>query len=1220
MANQIHIIHTRTLLASLVAIIVMTMMGINAQAQTPTQEQAQMQRFYNLSASDVAIVDRLPQFAISVPLPEQYADSIYTATLLYPEFIDMSDTDIQAYHQLAPGGTLPAMPTLDTHLVFDRKRAQLETSFCPLVYRDGKYRILVSFMLKVQSKARHAQSAKSQHKGSAKSNNTQLKASTTPAERYSTHSVLAEGRWAKIRVAETGVYQISDALIRQAGFTDLSKVKLYGYGGNLINEQLVGSELIAQDDLKEVPTCNIAGRRLFFAKGPVSWDSKDSKRRTRNPYSDYGYYFLTQDNASEPATVDSTTFVNSFYPTDTWFSHSLHEVDAYAWYEGGRNLFDRRAITKSNPYTVTLATNPNATQAQVTVNVSAGSHAEVQLSFNGEDKGSITVNIGNEGGQSSYNKGNEAAKTFTVSNLSTEKNQLTITTTSGGSVRLDFIDIQWDKPLPLPSLTTGVPTPQYVYNITHQDHHADPQADMVIIIPTSQKLRKQAERLKAFREENDGLRVNLVPADELYNEFASGTPDASAYRRYLKMLYDRAQNDADLPRYLLLFGDCVWDNRLLTSACKSLNADDLLLCHESENSFSQTTCYVDDGFFALLDDGEGLDPASHDKLDMAVGRFPVYNETDAKAMVDKTIAYSTNTNGGAWQNTLVFMGDDGNNNLHMRDEDETAEMISALHPGFIIKKVMWDAYKRETSATGNSYPDVTRTLKQLQQQGALIMDYAGHGKATQISHENALRLNDFNNFTNANLPLWITASCDIMAFDGTEENIGEQAVRNAKGGAVAFFGTTRTVFTNYNKVINQAYLKHVLSTENGEPISIGEAQRRAKNQMIEDGADRTVNKLQYSLLGDPALKLALPSRTMVVDEINGVAPSASELQVLKAGSIATIKGHIEGDEGFNGIANITVRDARELVTCRMNDANEPEGAKSAFTFYDRSKTIYTGNDSIRAGQFTFTFAVPKDISYSDATGLINLHAISTDRKTSANGWCDRFVANGSDINDNDSIGPSIYCYLNSPSFANGDRVNPTPYFVARITDQNGINAAGSGIGHDLQLIIDGDMQHTYNLNENFSYDFGSYTSGTTFYALPELAPGQHRLLFRAWDVYNNPSTTELTFTVVKGLKPNLFSISCTNNPAHTSTTFIVNHDRMGSNVNVAIDVFDMSGRHLWTHSENGVSEGSAYTVNWNLTLDNGAALQTGVYLYRVRIGSDGSAMTSKAKKLVVVRQ
>ena len=151
----------------------MTMMGTNAQAQSSTQEQAQMQRFYNLSASDVAIADRLPQFAISVPLPEQYADSIYTATLLYPEFIDMSDTDIQAYHHLAPGGTLPAMPTLDTTMVFDRKRAQLETSFCPLVYRDGKYRILVSFMLKVQSKARHVQSAKTSTKAAQK---------TTPTE------------------------------------------------------------------------------------------------------------------------------------------------------------------------------------------------------------------------------------------------------------------------------------------------------------------------------------------------------------------------------------------------------------------------------------------------------------------------------------------------------------------------------------------------------------------------------------------------------------------------------------------------------------------------------------------------------------------------------------------------------------------------------------------------------------------------------------------------------------------------------------------------------------------------------------------------------------------------------------------------------------------------------------------------------------------------------
>ena len=130
-----------------------------------------------------------------------------------------------------------------------------------------------------------------------------------------------------------------------------------------------------------------------------------------------------------------------------------------------------------------------------------------------------------------------------------------------------------------------VPAAQYVYAITNQDHHADGASDMVIIIPTSQKLLKQAKRLKEFHETHDGLRVTIVPADELYNEFASGTPDANAYRRYLRMLYDKAQTEADMPKYLLMFGDCVWDNRMLTASCKTLNPDDYLLCYERAASF-----------------------------------------------------------------------------------------------------------------------------------------------------------------------------------------------------------------------------------------------------------------------------------------------------------------------------------------------------------------------------------------------------------------------------------------------------------------------------------------------------------------------------------------------------------------------------------------------------------------------------------------------------------
>ena len=197
---------------------------------------------------------------------------------------------------------------------------------------------------------------------------------------------------------------------------------------------------------------------------------------------------------------------------------------------------------------------------------------------------------------------------------------------------------------------------------------------------------------------------------------------------------------------------------------------------------------------------------------------------EAKTMVDKTIAYAENSNAGAWQNELMFMGDDGNNNLHMNDENDNANYIEALHPEYVLKKVMWDAYTEQASATGHSYPEVSAIIQQ--QNGALIMDYAGHGSATLIAHEGVLKLSDFQTFSNANLPLWITASCDIMAFDDVEDNIGTAAVVNPNGGAVAFFGTTRTVLASYNKLINRAFLTAVLSRKDGKALTLGEAQRQ----------------------------------------------------------------------------------------------------------------------------------------------------------------------------------------------------------------------------------------------------------------------------------------------------------------------------------------------------------------------------------------------------------
>lgn len=1174
------------------------------------------QRFFNLTADEVKVDSVLPHFLYSIPLPENYQDSVYTVSVKYPEYMDMTVSDVANYNRIS-GAALPSQVPLSQNISVSRRKGYLVVSFCPLVFRNNKYQMLVSFMLDVKAKA---------VKNSVLRQRKNDKAYASAADIYAEHSLLASGKWAKIRVSSSGVYQLTEATVRQAGFSNINKVKIYGYGGNLQNEALYANDLARTDDLKEVPQCVVGGKHLFYAKGPVSWTSNSSTVRRRNPYSDYGYYFITQSD-EEPATVDSATFVSSFYPSPDDY-HSLYEVDGYSWYNGGRNLFDPTPISVGGSQQVVITNTTGSQKGRLTVNVSAGGNNQIRILLNGKELGTLNVPI------LQYCKAGQVGGTYSLDNLRIDaKDTVTIVNVSGETARLDYVSMAWEKAIPLPNLSGSHPAATYVKNIANQDLHADGQADLVIIIPASRTLLKQAQRLKEFHESHDGMRVNIVAADQLYNEFSSGTPDANAYRRYLRMLQDRAATEADMPKYLLLFGDCVWDNRMLTADCKRFDPDDFLLVYESENSFSETVCYAGDSWMGILAEGAGSD-ARRELQDVGVGRFPVTTVAEAKIMVDKTINYSKNQNGGAWQNTIMFMGDDGNDNIHMKDVDSVANSVGRDYPNFLIKKVMWDAYTRESSATGNTYPEVSKIIRQQQANGALVMDYGGHGSATLISHESVLGLSDFSESRTSNLPLWVTAACDIMPFDGVTETIGESAVLNEKGGAVAFYGTARTVFTSANKYINHAFMKRVLSLQDGKPIALGEAHRLAQNDVMlgtnryptptrEDPnktspeQDNSENHLQYSLLGDPALSLNLPTAQVVVDEIDGVAVGSGTMPTVKAGSVIKMKGHVAGVEGFNGVVTATVRDTQEEITCKLNNTSG-DGAEVAFKYLDRTKTLYHGSDSIRNGQFELTFAVPKDINYADGQGMINLYALNTDKTIRANGSCDQFIVGGSAEAKNDSVGPSIYCYLNSPSFVDGGNVNSTPYFVAEIKDKDGINAAGSGIGHDLQLVIDGDMAKTYTLNNNFSYDFGTYTSGSTFYSIPELEEGPHRLQFRAWDIQNNSSTAVLHFNVVKGLRPQLFNIGVTNNPARTSTTFIISHDRMESNMDVVIELFDAAGRQMWRHAESGVSATGNYTVDWDLSVDGGRPLQTGVYLYRVKVSSEGSSYVSKTKKLIVI--
>jgi hypothetical protein len=555
-----------------------------------------------------------------------------------------------------------------------------------------------------------------------------------------------------------------------------------------------------------------------------------------------------------------------------------------------------------------------------------------------------------------------------------------------------------------------------------------------------------------------------------------------------------------------------------------------------------------------------------------------------------------------------MMGDDGNENTHMAAADKVATLIEMNYPSYQIKKIYWDAYERVPSSTGYAYPDVTRLIKEQMTAGALMMNYCGHGAPYAFSHELVMQLKDFEESITDRLPLWVTASCDIMPFDGQEENIGETVMMNPRGGGVAFFGTTRTVYASYNEQMNTTFTGYVL-----EPgYTIGEAVRQAKCDLVEQGRDTSPNKLQYTLLGDPALKLACPQPDIVIDSING--QSAGSVTQLSAGSVVKVQGHVASSAPFDGVVTATVQDAKETIVCRLNDESE---AEQPFVYEDRTRMLYQGSNSVRNGRFDFTFAVPKDISYDDGNGLMTLYAISKDTQQRYHGTNDSFTLNGSSAAQTDSIGPSIFCYLNSKSFTNGGTVNTTPYFCAELYDDSGINASGSSVGHDLELVIDDDPTKTYNLNSYFNYDFGDYRSGTVGFILPELTSGRHKLRFRAWDVLNNSSTSELVFNVDQA-GSDCISVTCTKNPATTSTSFIINHDRSSNMVDMTLDVFDMSGRQLWKLMKSGIPSDGTFTIDWDLSIDGGSRLMTGVYIYRIQVEGNGGLSATYTNKLIVL--
>lgn len=758
-----------------------------------------------------------------------------------------------------------------------------------------------------------------------------------------------------------------------------------------------------------------------------------------------------------------------------------------------------------------------------------------------------------------------------------------------------------------------------VGKVQNQNLHAEEAVDFVVI--THPNFMEGAEEIARLHEEYDEMTTFITTPEKIYNEFSSGTPDATAFRYFLKNLYDKNEKNSF---YLLLIGDGSFDNRgLLASSSTTIN--NFMITYQGGNSTDGTKSYVTDDYFAFLADDAGSESNAKTKMSIAVGRIPCTSQEQLNNHIqNKIIPHLENKNYGKWKNRIVLLADDNESSSAYQRfceySDNLAKKVNSYNNAMEVKKIYLDAYNRTTGANGSRYYEVEDLIKEEINNGVMFFNYVGHSSNIGFSAEHIFTQTQAANLFNKNCGFWYTASCEFSQFDNLTQSAGEDLLLNPNGGAIALVSSARVVFDTRNDNLNQAFFTHLFKRDNsGMPLRIGEVHRLSKQSLANDS-----NKLSFVLLGDPALRLTYPNNYVVTDSLSIIGGATtdtvkalSEMQVY--GKIADADNNLIED--FNGTMFVTLYDKEMTLHTKANIYSEEEDIiKHRHSYTDRPNILFSGQVEVINGKFSFSFKTPKDINYNYGAGRFSYYAYDEENGYEAQGHYEDFVIGGSSDNlEYETEGPAISSYLNSQSFRSGDKVNNSPVLYAIVSDENGINASGAGIGHDITLTLNS-SKNPIILNNYLTYDKNSYKSGVIKYQMNDLEEGDYTLTIKVWDLLNNSTTQTLHFTVDNNTEPEVEEFIVYPNPARENITLRVVHDRPETIQSFRFLLYNLSGALIFQSDEIESKNDGNLTLSWDLTNPNGIKIAPGCYAGKVEIKANDEKFSGKTKKIIILPQ
>ncbi|EAZ79097.1 type IX secretion system sortase PorU [Algoriphagus machipongonensis] len=726
-----------------------------------------------------------------------------------------------------------------------------------------------------------------------------------------------------------------------------------------------------------------------------------------------------------------------------------------------------------------------------------------------------------------------------------------------------------------------------------------------LLIITTDEFSFAANKLKSHKT-NLGINTEVVFLKDIYNSFSYGNKDITGIRNFIAKIYQESKS----LKNVLILGKGTFDYK-----GKLGGRPNIVPTYSSRNSLDPLKSYSSDDYYALIDFGQGMweeTLAGDESLQIGIGRLPIINKEEANLVVDKIINYENSSQQGFWKKDISFFADDGDKSVHMQHAESFSSYLNQNNPEIHQNKLYLDRFEQTSAGESQTSFSVKDALQKTLDDGTLILNYIGHGNESTLTHEEVFQVKDIENWpVQKKLALWVTATCEFGRHDNPFlRSAAEELLIAPNKGAIGLLSTGRPVFSNVNFSLNQSFIRSVFQSENGIYQDLGEIYKQTKNQSLNGSLNRN-----FSLIGDPSLKLANPELSIEVTSIQDKEGNSLENihrtkeVILEALLIDPLTGATQF--GFEGTYELEIL-GKPVETETLGDENNP------FSFSEDKTVLFRGSGIVSEGEIKSTFILPKGIDEAEISGKIRLSAQESKvNGFEAFGYSSAIISNESgDIID--SEGPAIEVFANGTAIQKQSFPSKSLNMELVFEDSSGIDISGQFAGRNILIQVNNGEE--INLNQDFVASDNSYKKGQVSFFLTGLEEGKNQILIQAWDNLGNQSILSLEILIEGSERFRILNYQTYPNPTNDVSNFVLEHNRPGENIQMTISVFQTTGQAIYSDSFRLINAAAKIEdISWIFLQNQTKYPAKGTYIYKITLQTETDNSMAVASGQIVIK-